>query len=291
MLQALFEQTINGLMMGSIYVTVALGLMLIYGVMHVLNFSHGVLFMLGGYTAHLFFTQVIGNYALAIVFAMAVLVLVGAAMEHTIFRPLRHNLQNQVVAALGLILIIQNLVLFLWGPHALSLKVQTTAASISLGYLRFSLQHILIIVVTLAGVGLLYAFLRWTKIGTAMRATSQNEEAALVVGINVNRMFRMSFAMGTAIAALGGALIGPLFLIFPAMGDLPMMKALAAILLGGMGSVWGAVAGGLLIGVIEAVATLFIATDYRDAITFLIIVGILLLRPHGIFGLTVRTSS
>lgn len=291
MLQALFEQTINGLMMGSIYVTVALGLMLIYGVMHVLNFSHGVLFMLGGYTAHLFFTQVIGNYALAIVFAMAVLVLVGAAMEHMIFRPLRHNLQNQVVAALGLILIIQNLVLFLWGPHALSLKVQTTAASISLGYLRFSLQHILIIVVTLAGVGLLYAFLRWTKIGTAMRATSQNEEAALVVGINVNRMFRMSFAMGTAIAALGGALIGPLFLIFPAMGDMPMMKALAAILLGGMGSVWGAVAGGLLIGVIEAVATLFIATDYRDAITFLIIVGILLLRPHGIFGLTVRTSS
>jgi branched-chain amino acid transport system permease protein len=291
MLQALFEQTINGLMMGSIYVTVALGLVLIYGVMHVLNFSHGVLFMFGGYTAHLFFTQVIGNYALAIVFAMAVLVLVGAAMEHVVFRPLRHNLQNQVVAALGLILIIQNLVLFLWGPHALLMKVQTTAVTISMGYLRFSLQHILIIVVTLAGVALLYAFLRWTKIGTAMRATSQNQEAALVVGVNVNRMFRMSFAMGTAIAALGGALIGPLFLIFPAMGDLPLMKALAAILLGGMGSVWGAVAGGLLIGVIEAVATLFIATDYRDVITFLIIIGILLLRPQGIFGLSVRTSS
>lgn len=110
----------------------------------------------------------------------------------------------------------------------------------------------------------------------------------MIVGIDVNKIHKVTFGIGMALAALGGALVGPAFLIFPAMGDMPLIKALAAILLGGLGSVFGAVLGALLIGVSESVATIFIATDYRDTITFLIIIAVLLLRPHGLFGRTVR---
>jgi branched-chain amino acid transport system permease protein len=160
-----------------------------------------------------------------------------------------------------------------------------------LGYLRFSLQHILIIVVAFSIVGGLFLFLTKTTLGTAIRATSQHYEAAQVVGIHVSRIYKVTFAIGTGLAAIGGALLGPLFLVFPGMGDLPLIKALAAILLGGMGSIFGVVVGGMVIGISEAVATLLIPTDYRDAITFLVIIAILLFRPHGIFGTTVRNNS
>jgi branched-chain amino acid transport system permease protein len=154
--------------------------------------------------------------------------------------------------------------------------------------LRFTLQHFVIIGVTFVCVALMFVFLKYTKFGTAIRATSQDNDAALVVGINVKRMYWVTFAAGSALAGLGGALIGPLFLVFPQMGDLPLVKALAAILLGGMGSIPGAVIGGLVIGVTEAVATLVIATDYRDAVTFVVIILILMFRPQGLFGVHIR---
>jgi branched-chain amino acid transport system permease protein len=287
-LLALFEQIINGLMMGSLYVLVALGLVLIYGVMHVVNFAHGVLFMLGGYAGYFFFSTLVASYPLAIVFSVLALMVVGLAVERLVFKPLRDNVLNQVIAALGLILFIQNGVIVLWGPTAKNFSVEATAGTLRIGELGFTWQHVLIVAVTFASVGLLYLFLTRTRLGTAIRATSQNRDAAAVVGINVDRLYTLTFLLGCGLAALGGALLGPLFLVYPAMGDLPLLKALAAILLGGMGSVPGAVGGGLLIGVTESVATLFIPTDYRDTITFLIIIGILLLRPQGLFGSKVR---
>lgn len=288
MAAAFLEQVINGLMMGSIYVLVALGLVLIYGVMHVLNFAHGILFMLGGYLCHTAFAALTGNYLLAVALSMAALAVIGVILEMVVFRPLRDNLRNQVIASLGLVLIIQNLVIMLWGPNALQYRLGTTEIFVPLGALRFSVHHFLVIAVAFVCIAALFAFLRFTKFGTAIRATSQHREAALVVGIDVKRMYWTTFGIGTALAALGGSLIGPLFLVFPHMGDLPLVKALAGILLGGMGSVWGAVVGGLLIGVTESVATLFIPTDYRDTITFVAIIVILLLRPQGLFGVRVR---
>jgi branched-chain amino acid transport system permease protein len=288
MFEALLEQVVNGLMMGSIYVLVALGMVLIYGVMHVLNFAHGVLFMLGGYASHFFFVRVTGDYISATLLSMTTLFVVGMALERYVFRALRDNLQNQVLASLGLILIIQNLVITLWGPTALQLKVRAADIMVPLGVMRFSLLHFVAIFVAMGCIALLYVYLTRTRFGTAIRATSQNHEAALVVGIDVNRMYLVTFAGGTALAALGGALLGPMFLIFPQMGDLPLLKALAAILLGGMGSIWGAVVGGLLIGVVEAVSTVFIATGYKDSITFMALVLILLFRPQGLFGIRVR---
>lgn len=288
MLQALLEQVINGLMTGSIYVLVALGMVLIYGVMHVLNFAHGVFFMLGGYLCHFFLTRLTGSYVLALALSMAALALMGVAIERGVFRPLQGMLRNQVIASLGLILALENLAIALWGPNALQLRVPATEGLVAIGELRFPLQHLLVIGVTALVVAAMFAFLKWSRIGTALRATSQDRNAAMVVGIPVERMDMASFALGTALAALGGALVGPLFLVFPQMGDAPMVKGLAGILLGGMGSVPGAVIGGLLIGVTESVSTLFLPTDYRDSIAFAVMVLILLARPSGLFGVRVR---
>jgi branched-chain amino acid transport system permease protein len=244
--------------------------------------------MLGGYFCHFFFTRLTGSYALALLLSMAALALVGIAVERGVFRPLQGNLRNQVIASLGLILVIENLVIALWGPNALQLRVAATERLVPFGELRFPLQHLLIIGVTALVVAAMFVFLKWSKAGTALRATSQNRHAALVVGIPVERMDIASFAIGTALAALGGALVGPLFLVFPLMGDAPMVKGLAGILLGGMGSVPGAVIGGLLIGVAEAVSTLFLPTDYRDSVAFALMVLILLAYPRGLFGVRTR---
>jgi branched-chain amino acid transport system permease protein len=291
MLTALAEQAVNGLMMGSIYVLVALGMMLIYGVMHVLNFAHGALLMLGGYLAYFVFATLTGNYLLAIVGAVALLIPVGALLERGVFAPLRANLRNQVIASLGLVLVIENLVVIVWGPNAVQFRVVATQATVALGPLQLALQHLLIIGATAACIAALFGFLHLTKFGTAMRAVAQNPRAAVVVGIDVEKMHQAAFAISMALAAIGGALLGPLFLVFPQMGYLPLVKGLAGILLGGMGSIFGAVAGGLAIGVAEAVSTLFLPTDYRDAVTFAVIVAVLLLRPQGLFGVATRDEA
>jgi branched-chain amino acid transport system permease protein len=282
------EQVVNGLTMGSIYVLIALGMVLIYGVLHVLNFAHGVLFMVGAYVCHVVLARITSSYVLALLVAMAVLALAGILLEHAVFRRLRGNLRSQVIASLGLILVIENTVVWIWGPNALQMRIPTTETIVRLGGLHFNLHLLVVVGVTLAVVAGLAVFLKATRLGTAIRATSQSEEAALVVGIPVQRVHRFTFALSTALAALGGALLGPLFLVFPTMGDEPLVKGLAGIILGGMGSVPGAVIGALFIGVAEALSTLWFPTDYRDSVAFMIIVLVLLARPQGLFGVRVR---
>jgi branched-chain amino acid transport system permease protein len=288
MLTALLEQIINGTMIGSIYVLVALGMVLIFGVMQVLNFAHGVLFMLGGYLCHFTFFKLTGNYPASIALSMLALAALGLVLERAVFRALRDNIQMQIVASLGLILVVQNGVVALWGPHALQMHVGPVDTIVRLGPLSFTLQHFVIIGTVAVTVVLLHLFLTRSRLGTAMRATSQNADAARVVGIDTNRIFLITFMVASALAALGGALLGPLFLIFPQMGDLPLLKALTAIVLGGMGSVPGAVIGGLAIGIVESVSTLFIPTDFRDTVVFGLLIVTLLIRPWGLFGVRVR---
>jgi branched-chain amino acid transport system permease protein len=288
MLTALIEQVINGTMIGAIYVLVALGMVLIFGVMQVLNLAHGVLFMLGGYLCHFAFFKLTGSYPAAIALSMLVLAVLGVVLERAVFRPLRDSMQMQIVASLGLILVLQNTVVALWGPNALQMRIPTAETIVRLGPLSFTQQHVIIIGTVAATVTLLYLFLTRSRLGTAMRATSQNADAARVVGVDTNRIFLLTFAIAGALAGLGGALLGPLFLIFPQMGDLPLLKALTAIVLGGMGSVPGAVIGGLAIGIVESVSTMFIPTDFRDTLVFGLLILTLLIRPWGLFGVRVR---
>jgi branched-chain amino acid transport system permease protein len=288
MLTALLEQIVNGTMIGCIYVLVALGMVLIFGVMQVLNFAHGVLFMAGGYVCHFAFFKLTGSYPASIALSMIALAALGVVLEQAVFRPLRDNIQMQMVASLGLILVIQNGVVVIWGPSALQMRVSTAETIVRLGSLSFTVQHFVIIGTVTVTVILLQLFLTRSRLGTAIRATSQNADAARVVGIDTSRIFLLTFVIASALAALGGALLGPLFLIFPQMGDLPLLKALTAIVLGGMGSVPGAVVGGLAIGIIESVSTLFIPTDFRDTVVFGLLILVLLVRPWGLFGVRVR---
>jgi branched-chain amino acid transport system permease protein len=231
--------------------------------MRVLNFAHGILFMAGAYVCQFLFAQIFGSYLFAIVVSMVVLALAGMLVERLVFRKLRENIDMQIVASLGLILLGQNGVIAIFGPSALQMNVPALQGGIHLGPIGVSFQHLLILAtVTVASVAL-HFFLTRTKTGTAMRATSQSVEAARIVGIDPDRIFLLTFALASALAALGGALLGPLFLIFPQMGDLPLLKALTAIVLGGMGSVAGAMLGGLAIGVLEAESTLFAPRSHR----------------------------
>ena len=285
---ALFEQIVNGTMMGAIYVLVALGMVLIFGVMEVLNFAHGVLFMVGGYLCDVFFLHAIGSYPFAVILTMVTLAIVGVALERSVFRRLRLNVPMQIVASLGLILMAENGVVLLFGPSALQLNVPTVRHHVRIGELSFTVQHFIVIGACMASIAGLYLFLNHTRLGTALRATSQNAEAARVIGIDPDRIYTLAFAIGCALAGLGGALLGPLFLIFPQMGDLPLLKGLTAIVLGGMASIPGAIVGGFAIGIIEAVSTLFITTDYRDMVVFAVLIATLLVRPFGLFGVRVR---
>ena len=235
--------------------------------------------MTGGYLCHFAFFSLTGSYPASIALSMLALGLLGLVLERAVFRSLRDNVQMQIVASLGLILVIQNGVVALWGPQALQMRIAAAGATVRLGPLSFTVQHFVIIGTVAATVILLHLFLTRSRLGTAIRATSQNAEAARVVGIDTNRIFIITFIIASALAALGGALLGPLFLIFPQMGDLPLLKALTAIVLGGMGSVPGAVIGGLAIGIVESVSTLFIPTDFRDTVVFGLLILMLLVGP------------
>jgi branched-chain amino acid transport system permease protein len=288
---ACLEQAVNGLMMGAIYALFAIGMVLIYGVMRVLNFAHGALFMLGAYACQVIFTRLGGSYASAIIGSMLVLALLGGLLERTIFRRLRENFSMQLVASIGLVLVIQNLIILGFGPTALQMHVRPVEILLRLGPISLTQQHLLIIGLTALAVISLHAFLTRTRLGTALRAAGQNLEAARVVGIDPDRIFLLSFAIASALAALGGALLGPLFLISPGMGDLPLLKGLTAIVLGGMGSIPGAIVGGFAIGLVEAESSLVIQTDYRDTVVFLLLIAGLLLRPQGLFGQRLRDAT
>ena len=285
---AFLEQALNGLMMGAIYALFAVGMVLVFGVMRVLNFAHGVIFMAGGYFCQAAMAHVVASYPIALLLSALGGALVGVVLERLVFRRLRENLSMQIVASLGLILMAQNAIILIFGPDALQISVPAMRTTLRLGSLGMTLQQMLIMGVVAVSVVTLHLFLKRSRLGTAMRAASEDLQAARVVGINPDRVFALTFAMAGALAALGGALLGPLFLVFPGMGDLPLLKGLTAIVLGGMGSVGGAVLGGLAIGVLEAESTLFAPTDDRDLVVFGVLILVLLLRPRGLFGRQMR---
>lgn len=285
---AFLEQAVNGVMMGAIYALFAVGMVLVFGVMRVLNFAHGAVFMAGGYLCAAAMTHVAPSYPLALLLSTLGGAAIGVVLERLVFRRLRESLSMQIVASLGLILMAQNGVLLLFGPDALSVRVPAMRQVLRLGLLGITLQQVLIVAVVAAAMTGLHLFLTRTRLGTAMRAASQDLQAARVVGIDPDRVFTITFALASGLAALGGALLGPLFLVFPGMGDLPLLKGLTAIVLGGMGSVAGAVLGGLAIGLLEAESTLFAPTDYRDLVVFGLLIVVLLLRPQGLFGRRLR---
>jgi len=275
-----------GLYAGCIYILLATGLNLIFGVMKIVNFAHGEFLMLGSYvTATVFFLTGINPYLIMLV-SMLVLVAAGSIVERFCFRPiLGTGKLNEIFLSIGLIYIFQNGAAMIWGDAWQSVKSPYQGIAIPVGPLSVPVDYIIIMVLTAAILCVLYFFLKKTTIGMQMRATSQNRKGAMLVGINVERIDVISFGLGCALAAAAGTLWVVSGQVFnPYIGSIPAVKAFAIIILGGLGSIPGAIIGGLLMGLAENGAAFLLGGIWKDAVSFIILIIVLVLRPNGLFG-------
>ena len=282
----LAETLLWGVANGCIYILLATGLNLIFGVMKLVNFAHGQLLMVGAFVTYEVTTIAGLNPYLSIFVAMGSVALIGIGLEKFAFRKVRGSEKlNEIFISLGLIYVFQNLATLFWEKNY-NIRVPSplgglglSLGEVSLGYDR--MLAMVIVVVILVGLILLT---KKTKFGLAMRATSQKSEAATLMGINIGRIYLFTFAIGAALAGAAGGLYGILFPFNPAIGALPTIKAFAIIIIGGLGSIPGAVIGGLLYGIAENTAVYLLGGIWQDAIAFALLIIVLVIRPTGIFG-------
>ncbi len=275
-----------GLYAGCIYILLATGVNLIFGVMKTVNFAHGELLMIGAYVTWTFFSLTGLNPYLILVATAVVLLLLGIVVERLAFRPVlgSHKL-NEIFLSIGLIYIFQNSAAIIWGSDYQSIRSPFESIAISIGSFKLPLDYLIIIGVTIAILVGLWLLLRRTQLGLALRATSQNRKAAMLSGIDVERMDMIAFGLGAALAGAAGTLWVVSGQVFdPYMGSVPAVKAFAIVILGGLGSIPGAIIGGLFYGVAESAATYTLGGAWKDAISFVVLIVVLVIRPTGLFG-------
>jgi branched-chain amino acid transport system permease protein len=276
---------IFGVAIGCIYVLLATGLNLIFGVMKLVNFAHGELIMIGAYMGFTAITLLNVNVYMAIFFAMPTVALIGIAIERLCFRRvLGSEKLNEIFASLGLILIIDNIAVLLWGDKSKRLVSPFEYDSVKIGEASIRIDWIIAIVLVIVILIMLLFLINKTKIGMAMRATSQKSKTSMLMGINIEHIYIITFALGAALAGAAGVLYGIIFPFSPYIGALPTIKAFAIIILGGLGSIPGAIFGGLLYGIAEQIAVVTLGSLWRDAVAFSVLIVVLVLRPEGIFG-------
>jgi len=274
-----------GIAIGCVYILLATGLNIIFGVMKLVNFANGHLLMLG---AHLPWTisyaAGLNAYA-AIIVSMLVVALIGVAVERLTFRRvLGGDKLNEIFVSLGLIYIFENAAMLIWGANSKQIVSPLSGLSLTLPSISITYDRIVavfVVIATLIAFGLL---IQKTKIGLAMRATSQRNSTAMLMGINVETIYMLTFAIGAALAAVAGGLYGIIFSFDYQVGALPTIIAFAIIILGGLGSIKGAIIGGLLYGIVEQLATLFFGGVWGSAVAFAMLIVVLIIRPNGIFG-------
>lgn len=283
-MELFFQQLINGLTLGSIYCLVALGLTLIYGIMHVPNFAHGHLYMVGAYCVLFLSTSYGFNYWLAILATMAILAFLGILMERLVFHPLRNAPPtNSFIAAVGALLFLEAGAIVLWGADYRRMP-EVFGKVVNIFGVMATQQRLVVIFSALALMGALHLFLKKTLIGSTIEAMAQDRDGAFLVGINSNVVSMMTFAVASAMAAAAAGLAGPLFLVFPAMGGLVILKAFVIIVLGGMGSIPGAVVGAYILGLSESMGATIFPAQYKDIVAFVLLVIILSVKPTGLFA-------
>ncbi|MCW3997429.1 MAG: branched-chain amino acid ABC transporter permease [Candidatus Bathyarchaeota archaeon] len=274
-----------GVAIGSIYVLLATGLNLIFGVMKLVNFAHGQLLMIGAYIGFTVWSIFGVNAYLAIFFAMASVAIIGILVERFSFRRvLGEEKLNEIFVSLGLILLFDNVAVLLWGEKSKRIISPFENMSVLIGELSISYDWLIAMAIVVVMLISLIFLIKKTKIGLAMRATSQRQEASMLMGINVERIYILTFAIGAAMAGAAGVLFGIIFPFNPYIGALPTIKAFAIIILGGLGSIPGAIIGGLLYGIAEQSAVIFLGGIWRNAIAFTVLIIVLIFRPKGLFG-------
>lgn len=283
------QQLVNGLTLGSTYALIALGYTMVYGIIQLINFAHGEIYMAG---AFLGFTLVYFGHVPfipALLLAMAGAALLGLLVEYAAYRPLRDSSRiAALISAIGMSIFLKNLAAVIAGPAERGFAAPFKVQVITFGAVQFNTLQLLILAVSLVLMVFLDLFIRKTRLGMAMRATAQNREAARLMGINIDRVISATFAIGSALGAAAGVMIGIYFgSVSPNMGFMPGLKGFIAAVLGGIGSVRGAVLGGLILGMADVFAAARLSS-FKDAVAFAILIAILLFKPTGLLGSSVQ---
>jgi branched-chain amino acid transport system permease protein len=292
----LIQQLINGLSLGAIYALIALGYTMIYGVLRFINFAHGDVFMVGSYVGYyaatvwvstIFPVGTLPNTILTFLLAMTICALLGATIEFLAYRPLRSRPKLTVlITAIGVSLFLEYSGQLVFGPNPRGFPaIISSKPLIHTAHLTINTITVVVLAVSLSLMLLLRVIVMRTKIGTAMRAVSFNQQAASLMGINISRVITFTFIIGSALAGAGGVLYATQYpSIEPLMGILPGLKAFVAAVLGGIGNIPGAALGGMIIGLVETFVSGTGLSTYRDAIAFGILIAILVFKPSGLLG-------
>ncbi len=284
----LLQQLVNGLMLGSTYALVAIGYALIFGVLRLLHLAHGEVFMVGAFAGLMVSIWLSVGPLGALIGGLVVAALLGMLLELIAFRPIRHrggNYLAPIVSSVGAGLVIQEIMTKLFGAEQISFPKQFESVVYQLGPIQVSDTQLFIMGIAFTTMFALHVFVTYTRLGTAMRAASENIEVASILGINVNTVVLLSFGIASGLGGIAGVLVGMNFSsISPFMGTDMATKGFAVMLIGGLGSIYGAMAGGLILGIVEVLSVAYLASSYRDAFVFLLMILILLLRPRGLFS-------
>src|SRR5262245_40989324 len=281
--ELLGQSAVIGLSIGSIYILMALGLTLMFGMMHIINFAHGAVYMLGAYVIYYVFFQSGVPYFAAFVVAMVALGVFGYLVERSIYRPIKGGIEPTLVALLALTTFLQAAGYPVFGQLDKHVPPVFRGTRDILGVL-ISSERLMIIPVAGALVLALYLFINKTRLGAAMRAIEQDKEAAALQGVNVHMVNGLAFGVGFALAAAAGALMAPIFKLDPMMGEQPLLKAFIIIILGGLGSIPGAILGGLMLGLVDSIVATALGAEPAFLLSFVFIIGLLLFKPSGLFG-------
>lgn len=280
------QQFINGLSLGSVYALMALGYTMVYGIAKMLNFAHGDIIMVGAYTVAVVCSTLGLSPIIAILASVVVCTTLGVTIEKIAYKPLRGASPLAVlITAIGVSYFLQSVALLIFGSNAKKVPPVVTLGSLKVANIDFSGVAIVIIGITVLIMICLSLFINCTKVGKAMLAVSEDKGAAELMGINVNGTISLTFAIGSALAAVAGVLfVSSYGYVDPYTGALPGIKAFVAAVLGGIGSIPGAMLGGVMLGIIESLSKAYISTDLADAIVFGVLIVVLLVRPTGILG-------
>ena len=279
----LAQTVVNGLMVGMIYVLMAIGFTMVFGIMRIVNFAHGEFYMIGAFLFAILYGSNGMPFAISVLLAIGATALLGLLMERVVFRRFRDNELNGMIASVGVALILQNSALLLWGPTARTVP-PVVSGVLSIGGIVFPWSRLVVIVGAIVAVVSLNLLIGHTRLGRAMRAVAQDAETAQIQGIRVDVIFPAAFVLGISLASFAGVLMAPVLSVSPFIGLAPTLKAFVIVVIGGLGSVPGAVVGGLLIGLIESFAGTFVSASLSEILQFLVVIGVVLLRPQGLLG-------
>lgn len=289
-MQQFCQQLINGISLGSIYALIALGYTMIYGIIKLINFAHGDIYMIGAYFGFFATTQLGVGFIPAIIIAMAGAAIVGIIIERIAYRPMRNAPRIAIlITAIGVSFLLEYGMILFVSPQPRTFPAVFTPTVYHMGPLVANSQQLVILISAIILMVTLSYIVNSTKAGKAMRAVSFDADAARLMGINIDKVISMTFALGSALAAAGGVLVGVYYnSIDPLMGMMPGLKAFVAAVLGGIGIIPGAMMGGIILGVVEAMVSGFLSSTFRDAAAFGILILILLYKPAGLLGKNIR---